>query len=194
MFNFNKYDQKFWEELDTLLRDHRIVINRPKGTKHPKFPDFIYPVNYGYLEDTRSMDGGGIDIWVGTENPKKLDSILCTIDTLKKVSDYENLSNAEWFYMIDFDNRTEQQLWKDYERILEVAQLVVVSRPGNYDEKIIKKYENKLIVAETPKIDISSTMIRKLIKENRHWKSLVTPFVYRYIITHNLYKQIFTKN
>lgn len=105
MINFNKYDQIFWEELDILLRDHRIVINRPKGTKHPKFPDFIYPVNYGYLEGTRSMDGGGIDIWVGTENPKKLDSILCTIDTLKKDSEIKilygcNISEKELIYKV----------------------------------------------------------------------------------------------
>ena len=96
----------------------------------------------------------------------KSDNVSFTIDTLNKFYDYENLSNAEMFYIIGFDNLTELHIWKDYEKIMEVAQLVVVSRPGNYDKKLIKKYENKLIVAETPKIDISSTMIRKLIKKN----------------------------
>jgi len=118
----------------------------------------------------------------------KSDKVSFTIDTLNKICDYENLSNAELFYIIGIDNLTELHLWKDYEKIMEVVQVVVVCRTGIYDEKLIKKYENKLIVAETPEIDISSTMIRKLIKKNRHWKSLVTPSVYQYIITHNLYK------
>ena len=69
----------------------------------------------------------------------KSDNVSFTIDTLNKIRDYENLSNAELFYIIGFDNLTELHLWKDYEKIMEVAQLVVVSRPGNYDEKIIRK-------------------------------------------------------
>ena len=118
----------------------------------------------------------------------KSENVSFTNNTINIFRQYENLSNVDLFYIIGFDNLTELHLWKDYEKIIESAQLVVVSRPGNYDKKIIKKYENRLIIAETPKIDISSTMIRKLIKENKHWKSLVTPSVYQYIITHNLYK------
>ena len=26
-----------------------IKMDRPLGSKHPKFPDLIYPVNYGYI-------------------------------------------------------------------------------------------------------------------------------------------------
>jgi inorganic pyrophosphatase len=43
-----------------------IVIDRPKGTVHPKYPEFAYQVDYGYLKDTSSMDGAGIDVWVGS--------------------------------------------------------------------------------------------------------------------------------
>lgn len=57
----------FWKALDELVGQSKIVIDRPKGSVHPKFPDFVYKVDYGYLENTSSMDGEGIDVWVGTK-------------------------------------------------------------------------------------------------------------------------------
>ena len=81
----------FWKELDTLFKSSKVIIDRPKGSVHPKYPDFIYPVDYGYLVNTSSMDGGGIDIWVGTKNIKMIDSILCIIDTVKRDSEIKIL-------------------------------------------------------------------------------------------------------
>ena len=63
----NTQNQEFWHLLDELVKNSEIVIDRPKGTAHPKFPNFIYKVDYGYLKDTASMDGGGIDVWVGSK-------------------------------------------------------------------------------------------------------------------------------
>lgn len=81
----------FWNFLDELVAKSKIVIDRPKGTAHPKFPDLIYKVDYGYLENTSSMDGSGIDVWVGTNADKKIDAIVCTVDLLKKDSEVKIL-------------------------------------------------------------------------------------------------------
>lgn len=51
----DRYNTDFWRNLDELVRQSKIIIDRPKGTAHPKFPDFIYKVDYGYLENTSSM-------------------------------------------------------------------------------------------------------------------------------------------
>lgn len=59
-------NRKFWNALDDLIANSEIIIDRPKGTTHPKYPDFIYRVDYGYLKDTSSMGGAGIDVWVGS--------------------------------------------------------------------------------------------------------------------------------
>ena len=35
-------NEEFWAALDRLVGESEIVIDRPKGTAHPMFPDFIY--------------------------------------------------------------------------------------------------------------------------------------------------------
>ena len=79
-------DNSFWETLDSLVNNSEIVIDRPKGTAHPKYPDFIYKVDYGYLKNTSSMDGVGIDVWVGSGN-ERIDAIMCTVDLMKRDSE-----------------------------------------------------------------------------------------------------------
>ena len=85
-----KYNKGFWEAIDKLVSESKIIIDRPKGSRHPKYPDFIYPADYGYLEKTSSMDGGGIDIWKGTHG-NNIDAIICTVDLLKKDSEIKIL-------------------------------------------------------------------------------------------------------
>ena len=52
-----KYDHDFWSAIDTLVSSGKIVIDRPKGSTHPRFPYIRYDVDYGYIENTTSMDG-----------------------------------------------------------------------------------------------------------------------------------------
>lgn len=87
----NTYNTDFWIALDNLVKQSKIVIDRPKGTAHPKYPDFIYKVDYGWLENTSSMDGGGIDVYVGTKEEKTIDAIMCTVDLMKKDSEIKIL-------------------------------------------------------------------------------------------------------
>jgi inorganic pyrophosphatase len=83
-------DIAFWKSMEKLIETHRIVIDRPKGSLHPRYGEAVYPFDYGYLENTTSSDGGGIDAWIGSLNSvmnnsaKTLTGILCTFDTLKR--------------------------------------------------------------------------------------------------------------
>ena len=51
----------FWQRIQTLLDTSRVVIDRPAGTRHPNYPDVVYPVNYGYLDETVGGDGQPIE-------------------------------------------------------------------------------------------------------------------------------------
>ena len=84
------YNEDFWNALDELVSNSEIVIDRPRGSAHPRFPNFIYKVDYGYLKDTASMDGAGIDVWVGS-GEKKIDAIMCIVDLMKRDSEIKIL-------------------------------------------------------------------------------------------------------
>ena len=83
-------DVDFWNAIDELVNGSEIVIDRPKGSAHPRFPDFIYRVDYGYLKDTSSMDGAGIDVWVGS-GTKIVDALMCIVDLIKRDSEIKIL-------------------------------------------------------------------------------------------------------
>ncbi|MBT4539514.1 inorganic pyrophosphatase [Candidatus Woesearchaeota archaeon] len=47
----------------------KIKVDRPLGTKHPKW-DYIYPINYGFVPNTKAPDGCEIDAYIlGVEEP-----------------------------------------------------------------------------------------------------------------------------
>jgi len=77
-------DQEFWNFLDTLLSDSQVEIDRPKGSAHPRLPDLIYPLDYGYLRGTTTVDGGGIDLFIGSQAGGALDAVALTVDLYKR--------------------------------------------------------------------------------------------------------------
>ena len=77
-------DNKFWSRLDELIESTEIVIDRPKGTRHSRYPDLVFPLDYGYLKDTFGGDGQEIDVWLGTVGHRKLTAIAATVDMMKK--------------------------------------------------------------------------------------------------------------
>ena len=81
----------FWQVIDEWVQNGKIVIDRPRGSAHPKFPNFIYPLDYGYLENTASMDGDGIDVWLGTDPARRADAVMCIVDAMKRDSEIKIL-------------------------------------------------------------------------------------------------------
>ena len=102
----------FWKALDELVSTSEIVIDRPKGSAHPRFPDFIYRVDYGYLQDTASMDKDGIDVWVGS-GEKTVDAVMCIVDLMKRDSEIKILIGCtEEEKQIVYETHNESQHMK----------------------------------------------------------------------------------
>jgi inorganic pyrophosphatase len=78
---------RFWFLADQLVREHRIVIDRPGGSRHPRFPDIVYPFDYGYLEGTGAIDGGGVDCWRGSHSDAVVTGAIVTVDVVKADSE-----------------------------------------------------------------------------------------------------------
>ena len=80
----NAKTNSFWELLDILVETSNIIIDRPNGTYHPNYPNYVYPFDYGYLDNTSSSDGACIDIWIGTSNIKMVVAIIISVDLKKR--------------------------------------------------------------------------------------------------------------
>jgi inorganic pyrophosphatase len=76
-------DLAFWAAMQRLVYENNLILDRSKGSTHPRYPEIVYPLDYGYLENTSASDGGGIDLWLGGLGDKTLTGILCVFDTLK---------------------------------------------------------------------------------------------------------------
>jgi len=76
-------DSRFWDLADQLVREHPIVIDRPCGSRHPRFPAAIYPLDYGYLDGTTAIDGVGVDCWRGSLADAVVTGAIVTVDVYK---------------------------------------------------------------------------------------------------------------
>jgi nicotinate-nucleotide adenylyltransferase len=109
--------------------------------------------------------------------------ISFTVETLYKVSQkYKNIE-----LIIGIDNLLEFDTWKNPDKILELAKLVVLKRRVE-DEKLRKnKFYKAADFVDTPLIEISSSEIRERVKNNLSIDFLVPSKVNQYIQKHNLY-------
>ena len=54
-----------------LGQEVTVKMDRPMGSKHPKH-GFIYPVNYGFIPNTKAPDGEELDAYIlGVFEPKE---------------------------------------------------------------------------------------------------------------------------
>ena len=105
----NDYGFAFWLALDKLVSESKINIDRPKGSHHPKYPNLIYPVDYGFIENTLAMDGSGIDVWRGADGDF-VDAIICTVDMMKRDSEIKILigcSEHEKLLILEAHNNSD---------------------------------------------------------------------------------------
>ena len=87
-----------WTALEALIASSKIVIDRPRGSRHPRFPEIVYPLDYGYLSNTTSPDGEGIDVWLGSGEDRTLRAVLMSVDLEKRDSEIKlllGLTDAE---------------------------------------------------------------------------------------------------
>ena len=81
----------FWRKLDRLVAANKLVVDRPKGSSHPRYPALLYPLDYGYLDGTRSADGEGIDVWVGSLPDRTVTGVICSVDVLTQEAEIKLL-------------------------------------------------------------------------------------------------------
>jgi len=132
-----------------------------------------------------------------------------TIDTLREiVSEGYFGKDPEIYFILGIDAFLEIDTWKDYQRLFEYANFVVVKRPG-YEDKAIGEIlvklgirgigvedsssfylatGKKILFVTVTYMDISSSKIRELVKKGKSISFLLPEKVKNYILEKELYK------
>jgi inorganic pyrophosphatase len=103
---------EFFELLKQLLSENEIIIDRPKGSTHPRYPDLLYKVDYGYLKNTKARDGEEIDCWLGSLGDQSLAGIIVMLDEQKQEAEIKVLvscTEEEIAYILDFHNQNQMK-------------------------------------------------------------------------------------
>lgn len=108
-----------------------------------------------------------------------------TIDTLTYLN--EMYPEHDFSIVMGSDNLANFHKWKNYEMILEHYSIYVYQRPGAISE-LYQDHPNVHFV-EGPLLEISSSFIRKLIKEDKSVRYLVNDEVFKYLQESNLYRE-----
>ncbi len=102
----------FWQKLDTIFLSSKLEIDRPKNSCHYKYSNLVYPVDYGYLKDTRGSDMQPIDVFKGTTPTMQIQAVIISADILKKDCEVKLLMGCnedEIYDIMLFLNQTEYQ-------------------------------------------------------------------------------------
>jgi nicotinate-nucleotide adenylyltransferase len=111
-----------------------------------------------------------------------------TVDTIERFQAYEHLRDPEYYDLIGADNLSELHLWKEPEKIINIAHVVVLRRPGYLEIPEISRSWKRMIMLDSPEMDISSTDIRNRVRQGIPIDDAVPRAVIELIEFHGLYR------
>lgn len=127
------------------------------------------------IEGNEHFEACDIELKMGTPS--------YTILTIKKLQ--ADFPGHRFILIIGSDNLDDFDKWKDYEELLSLVNIYVYPRPGHSGSRFLSHPAVKLV--EAPRIDISSTQIRRAISEGKSPRYLLPDKVLQRIITKNYY-------
>lgn len=119
--------------------------------------------------------------------------ISYTIDTIEKMKEFYPFSRL--YFITGADAVLEILTWRNIEKLLSMCNFIAATRPGynlqNLEDKLKglpDHFLRRIFSIVVPALAISSTDIRKRVRECRPIKYLLPEAVERYIKEHGLYK------
>jgi nicotinate-nucleotide adenylyltransferase len=116
-----------------------------------------------------------------------------TVDTLELLREQWTSSDLELWFIIGSDALRTFSAWRKPERILSLAKLAVVRRPGvNVDYSALQaqlpSLTDKIDWVDAPLIDISATRLRERVSQGKSIRYRVPEPVREYIEANRLYR------
>ena len=115
-----------------------------------------------------------------------------TVDTLRELHDVE--PEHDLTFIVGGDMAQSLPAWREPEAILRLARLAVAEREGVRREDIARRLEplhdgDRVVFFDMPRIDVSSSTIRRRVAEGRPVRYLVPDAVAAAIAERGLYRQ-----
>lgn len=108
-----------------------------------------------------------------------------TSDTLAYLD--EKFPGREFVLIMGEDNLSSFEKWKNYEWILETRKILVYPRPGT-EPSVFHKHKNVHLI-QAPLIEISSSFIRKAIKQGNDVRFFLPEGTWNYLDEMNFYRK-----
>jgi nicotinate-nucleotide adenylyltransferase len=111
-----------------------------------------------------------------------------TIDTLRELK--KQYPKDKLFFIMGTDQFAELSTWKEPDKLFQLAEIIVMRRPGfelkKYPKRVAAK-EKSVTLLDVIQIDIASAEIRYRIKNNLSIRYMLPEPVLHYIIRNRLY-------
>lgn len=118
--------------------------------------------------------------------------ISYTVDTIRKMRE-EMGPDCVFYFIAGTDAVIDLPTWKYNRSLLELCHFICASRPGSQKstENTVKYFgrlgKEKIHSLITPELDISSTVLREMIRSRKSVRYLMPDTVIQFIREHNIY-------
>ncbi|MGE5315119.1 MAG: nicotinate-nucleotide adenylyltransferase [Acidobacteriota bacterium] len=110
-----------------------------------------------------------------------------TVETLGHL--LRSRPDAAFSVIIGMDNYRTLDAWKDPAKILERSEIIVMNRAAVAEGKPAGISDDRIRFIPVPDIELSSSAIRRRVREGLSIRYLVPRTVEQYILTHHLYRE-----
>ena len=167
------------------------VLFMPSGTPYMKNIDEVLPGSIRSEMTKLAIEENPL-FSISTIEIEKEGSTY-TYETLETLHDKN--PNTEYYFILGADSLFAIEHWKNPEKIFADCHILAAVRNDKNAEEmetqavyLKEKFNADISLIETGHIEISSSMIRELVKDGHSIRYLVPDAVYDYIIKNKLYK------
>lgn len=109
--------------------------------------------------------------------------------SIETVKEFKRLysSDTEFFWIVGADSILEMSIWKDANELLKICNFIAITRPGYNLDRADKRFIKMVRLFKVTAVDISSSEIRRRVKQGKSIRYLVPSAVEGYIYENRLY-------
>lgn len=115
--------------------------------------------------------------------------------TVETLAHFRAVEEGELFFILGSDSLLQFHTWREPARILELARLIVLNRPGAAVDPgtlppfLQRVWGERILPFSHPRVPVSATALRSALRSGRFPRGLLPAPAVEYIRTHRLYQE-----